>query len=110
MVSAISNLLTVLFMTTHHVVEILDKGENGVSIFLPLAKAFDALSVPLLKLKLENIVKRSKKLELFQIYLTDRTQSVKIGKHLSGSVPINHGVRQGSILGPTLYTRNSLSI
>lgn len=81
----------------------LDKGNKCVTIYLDLAKAFDSISVPLLIKKLEKIGITGKPLDLFIDYLTDREQAVRIGSHISATVPITYGVPQGSILGPTLF-------
>lgn len=80
-----------------------DKGNKTIGIFLDLAKAFDTVSIPLLIKKLENFGIRGKQIKLFEDYLTDRSQSVKIDEHISCTLPITYGVPQGSILGPTLF-------
>lgn len=42
-------------------------------------------------------------MELFADYLKGRTQVVKVDDWVSGELPIEYGVPQGSILGPTLF-------
>ncbi len=39
----------------------------------------------------------------FKSYLKDRTQKVKVGDTISGSMIVTCGVSQGSILGPLLF-------
>ena len=43
-------------------------------------------------------------LRWFKSYLTGRTQAVRIGTSTSCSLPITHGVPQGAILSPLLFT------
>lgn len=88
---------------TNHIVTSLDKREKCVAIFLDLAKAFDTVSIPRLCTKLEKLGIRDRQLELFKSYLTGRTQRVKIGEWISSELPVDYGVPQGSILGPTLF-------
>lgn len=72
-------------------------------VFLDLAKAFDTVSVPILLSKLERLGVRGLGLNIFASYLSERTQSVKIGSLISDKRLICYGVPQGSILGPTLF-------
>lgn len=90
---------------TNYISSNLDKGKKCLSVFLDLAKAFDTVSVPILLQKLDDIGVRGIQLQLFQDYLNNRTQHVKIGSHLSSEQPAGqgYGVPQGSILGPTLF-------
>jgi len=46
---------------------------------------------------------RGIQLNLFQSYLTNRTQIVRIDGHSSNELPTSYGIPQGSILGPTLF-------
>ncbi|CAB3228852.1 unnamed protein product [Arctia plantaginis] len=88
---------------TENIVQALDRRKKSLAIFLDLAKAFDTVSIPKLILKLERIGVRDQQLNLFISYLTNRTQCVKIGRYVSRELPIEYGVPQGSILGPTLF-------
>ncbi len=40
----------------------------------------------------------------FRKYLTNRTQSVRVGDNLSSNLSVKFGIPQGSILGPILFT------
>lgn len=88
---------------TNHIVNALDNRKKCLAIFLDLAKAFDTVSIPNLVSKLEAIGLRGNQLKLFESYLHNRTQCVKIGDHISSELQIEYGVPQGSILGPTLF-------
>lgn len=81
----------------------LDAKNRCLTIFLDLAKAFDTVSVPRLVQKLEDHGIRGVPLDLLSDYLKNRTQSVKIGEYISDELPVEFGVPQGSILGPTLF-------
>lgn len=86
-----------------YVVKNLDKSNKVIGIFLDLAKAFDTVSVPILINRMERYGIRGKQLDLLKDYLSERTQSTKIGEYISDPAPMCYGVPQGSILGPTLF-------
>lgn len=71
--------------------------------FLDLSKAFDCVSHKILlkKLKLYGFDQNS--MSLMESYLLNREQYVTYDCSKSANVPINLGVPQGSILGPTLF-------
>ena len=73
-------------------------------LFLDLCKAFDLVdhNILLRKLKLYQLGEQS--LFPFQSYLSDRKQSVKINVTYSREICNTHGVPQGSILGPLLFS------
>lgn len=81
----------------------LDRGDKCVGVFLDLAKAFDTVSRDILLKKLEAFGVRGVTLEWFRSYLTNRRQTVRVGNLTSDQLPIDFGVPQGSILGPTLF-------
>lgn len=74
-----------------------------LAIFLDLSKAFDTVSVPLLLEKLERVGVRGVCLDIFRSYLSERSQTVKLGNHVSKQKYLTYGVPQGSVLGPTLF-------
>lgn len=86
------------------VVDYLDKKEKCLGLFLDLSKAFDTVSIPILMSKLERIGVRGLALDIFQDYLSNRTQAVKVGECISDDAKLCFGVPQGSILGPLLFT------
>lgn len=88
---------------TNYVVNNIDNKKKTLAIFLDLAKAFDTVSVKILVGKLERLGIRGLQLKLFESYLANRTQCVKIDSITSGEAFVHYGVPQGSILGPTLF-------
>lgn len=88
---------------TSNVVLHLNQNKKALTVFLDLAKAFDTVPITTLLLKLESVGVRGATLDLFRSYLSDRSQTVRIDNYSSEELPINYGVPQGSILGPTLF-------
>lgn len=77
-------------------------GEAAAAIFCDLSKAFDCVQHEILLRKLELYGFRGTTLNWFRSYLSDRSQIVKTSTY-SNNLNINHGVPQGSVLGPTLF-------
>ena len=72
-------------------------------LFLDLAKAFDSIDHEILLQKLQFLGFRRGCTSWFKSYLCHRSQSTLVGSTLSGQLPIQCGVPQGSILGPLLF-------
>ena len=72
---------------------------------LDLSAAFDTLNRNILIVRhnfefgIEGLA-----LKWLEAYLTGRKRFVKLGTHTSSTVSIEHGVPQGSVLGPLLFT------
>jgi hypothetical protein len=68
-----------------------------------LTKAFDCVAHPILLQKLQYYGFNNLELQLFESYLSDRSQCVFINNNLSSPLRLNYGVPQGSVLGPLLF-------
>ena len=82
----------------------LEKGEMAGVCFLDMSAAFDIVDHPILLSKLELYGFDRGMLDWVSSYLSGRSQCVSIDGSLSKFQDVRHGVPQGSILGPLLYT------
>src|SRR5699024_1005347 len=87
-----------------NIIESFEQREFYGRVALDLSKAFDCVphNILLRKLYLYNFHPSS--VRLVMSYLQDRQQQVSIGSALSDATKITHGVPQGSILGPVLFS------
>lgn len=88
---------------TSSILQSIDRKNISTGVFMDLRKAFDVVNHALLLDVLEKYGTRSNALKVLESYLSDRTQVVKINGTFSGTQRMNHGVVQGSCLGPLLY-------
>lgn len=82
---------------------ILDKSEMIGVMFVDFKRAFETVSRKILLKKLRSYGIGGQVLKWFESYLTDRKQKIKYMQEVSGSRLIEHGVPQGSVLGPLLF-------
>ena len=92
------------------ILDAMDRKELTAVVLLDLSKALDIIEHSLLFKKLHSLGVFRKAVDSFKSYLSDRSQSVRIGHILSEGRVITHGIPQGSILGPELFSiyRNDL--
>jgi hypothetical protein len=88
---------------TENIYDAIEKGDLSVGIFLDLSKAFDTIDHEILFHKLYFYGIRGVALDWFRNDLYESKQYVRINGKESSKEIINHGVPQGSILGPLLY-------
>ena len=80
-----------------------DNNIPALSIYFDARKAFDTVPHHLLLSKLENFGFDLGFLYLFNSYLLNRYQSVRMNKSVSFPLPVLSGVPKGSVLGPLLF-------
>ena len=85
------------------IVNSLENKKTSCAIFLDLAKAFDTVNHEILLLKMYHYGVRGTAHKWFQSYFSNRKQCVDVKGNLSEFDSIEHGVAQGSILGPLLF-------
>ena len=78
----------------------IDNGNISLVTLCDLSKAFDSVDHNILLKKLKEVRVDT---FWFKDYLHNRTQSVRIDKHMSCKLDVSHGVPQGSVLGPILF-------
>ena len=86
-----------------HLLNKLHEKQYTCAIFLDLAKAFDSVNHGILLDKLYKYGVRGPALRLFQSYLSNRRQYVKLCDIKSNLNTVDIGIPQGSILGPLLF-------
>ena len=77
--------------------------EHNVCLFIDYSKAFDTVNHKILLSKLYQYGIRGLPHRLFESYLENREQCVKVNKSISDVAKVSIGVPQGSILGPILF-------
>lgn len=82
----------------------MDNSKVTIMVLLDYSKAFDVINHELLTAKLGHYGLSDTALMWITDYLKNRYQQVKINGNLSDEYMLTHGVPQGSILGPLLFT------
>ena len=92
-----------IFNLSHCVQQEIAKGNYSLGLFMDLSKAFDTIDHHILLKKLYHYGVRGTALDWFSSYLNERQQYVVVDGVESTTKSINHGVPQGSVLGPLLF-------
>ncbi|KAK7107751.1 hypothetical protein V1264_015614 [Littorina saxatilis] len=96
---------TALLYVTDKLLTSADNKEVSVLALLDLSAAFDTIDHDVLLKRLQfTFGIADKAFQWFVSYLSERFQRVQIGQKESSPVPLKHGVPQGSVLGPVLFT------
>jgi retron-type reverse transcriptase len=88
---------------TETIRQALDNKKIVCGIFVDLQKPFDTVNHDILIDKLDHYGVRGTANDWFSSYLKNRSQFVSILGFESATKPVNHGVPQGSVLGPLLF-------
>ena len=80
-----------------------DNLKISVAVFIDLAKAFNSISHEIFLQKIEAYGFSEIAVELFASFLKNRQQCAKINNVHSEWLQTNHGVPQGTILGPLVF-------
>ena len=95
---------TAVIYVTDELLKAMDEKSISILVLLDMSKAFDSLNHNILLSKLRRLGLASHCLSWFSSHLSDRTQRVRYGDTVSQMLTLTHGVPQGSILGPVLFT------
>lgn len=88
---------------TEQIYENLNRKLSSLAVYIDFSKCFDTLNREILLRKLKCYGIRGIPLSLFESYLSDRYQAVRVNGIISNFLAIDTGVPQGSVLGPILY-------
>ena len=92
-----------LLSLTESIKHSIDNHKHGCGIFPDLQKAFDTVYHKIVVNKLEHYGVRGNVLDWFRSYICGRSQYVTVNGHVSDSLSITCGVRQGSVFGALLF-------
>lgn len=96
---------TALVKVTNDLLIASDNGLVSILVLLDLSAAFDTIDHHILLQRLEHLIGiTGTALSWFKSYLSDRSQFVHVNDESSMPAIVSHGVPQGSVLGPILFT------
>ena len=94
---------TALLKVTNDLLLSSDSGSLTILLLLDLSAAFDTVNHSILLNRLKSIGITDSALSWFKSYLSERSHYISINHQNSRTIPVLHGVPQGSVLGPILF-------
>lgn len=88
---------------TKTIIENINNDKKTIGIFLDLTKAFDTINHKKILEILDDYGFRGNIYKIYESYLKDRTQKVKIDDTYSLVEDVTHGLPQGTVLAPMLF-------
>ena len=102
---------TALVRVSNDILRAIDNKQSVFLVLLDMSSAFDTIDHSILLSMLnQRYAIGGTALKWFGSYLSDRTQQVRILGESSEPQPLDLGVPQGSVLGPTLFTLYSVPL
>ena len=96
---------TALVKVTNDLLLASDSRLVSVLVLLDLSAAFDTIDYSILLQRVEHVIGiKGTALDWFKSFLSGRFQFVLVGEESSSHTRVSHGVPQGSVLGPILFT------
>ena len=95
---------TLLLNVSNFILQEMDRGNVTALILLDLSSAFDTVNHTILLNTLQSFGVKGQAYEWFKSYLSCHSQAVRINGCTSNAMPLNCGVPQGSVGGPTLFS------
>ena len=92
-----------IFATQEIINRYIQEGSRVYMCLYYLQKAFDSVEIPVLLGRLFQAGVNSKTWRLLRSWYEDCSTSIRLGQHLSTPFALERGVRQGSILSPSLF-------
>ena len=95
---------TALIQLTDNILHSINENKFIGLLFVDFEKAFDVINHSLLLRKLQLYKLSPELIHLILSFLSDRKQLVMVNENSSDLMPVRHGVPQGSVLGPILFS------